>query len=135
MTNYERGKKLIKDAEEYKKDAIKYFKKEDWNKVIRRAQESFELYLKGVMKIIGIEVPKIHDVGRVFVEGLKKRNISVSEDTTEKIIYFSSLLSEKRAPAFYREEEYRKEDAEEAIEILKFISNFIKKLLKEINHE
>lgn len=132
MLNYEVGEKLIRDAEIYRREALTYFKKGDWNKVIRRSQESFELYLKGIMKIIGIEVPKIHDIGKIFVESLKNRGLSVKDEIALKIMSYSSFLAERRAPAFYREEEYDEEEAKEAIEIMKFISKFVKKILKEI---
>ena len=132
MNNFEKGKRLIEDAREYKEDAIISFQKENWNRTIRRAQESVELYLKGFMEIIGIEVPKIHDVGKIFVNTCRRKKIKLEKSIGEKIIEISSFLSEKRAPAFYREEEFGREDARRAIESVKFISQSIEKLLKEI---
>ncbi len=35
-----------------------------WNLSVRRCQESVELALKGALAWAGVEVPKVHDVGR-----------------------------------------------------------------------
>ena len=36
--------------------------------VVREAQELVELALKGMLRAVGVEPPKIHDVGRLLVE-------------------------------------------------------------------
>lgn len=135
MTNFERAKKLINDARTYKEEAEQAFESKEWNRTIRRAQESVELYLKGIMKMMNIEVPKIHDVSKIFVIEIEKKGKKLRRETAEKIIRTSSALSEKRAPAFYREEEYTEDDAKESIEAMRFIAEFIEKLLKEFPNE
>jgi len=135
MNNFERGERLIKDAYSYAREAEKSFAEQQWNRVIRRAQEAVELYLKGIMKILNIEFPKIHDVGRVFVEEVRKKKIKMGEKIARKIAWASSALAEMRAPAFYREKEYHEEEAGEAIENMHFVEKVIKKLLKELKNE
>jgi len=36
--------------------------------VVREAQELVELALKGMLRAVGVEPPKIHDVGRLLLE-------------------------------------------------------------------
>ena len=36
--------------------------------VVREAQELVELALKGMLRAVGVEPPKIHDVGRLLIE-------------------------------------------------------------------
>ena len=128
VNNFERGERLLKDARDYEKEAEEAFKRGQWNRTIRRAQEAVELYLKGTMKIMNIEVPKIHDVGRLFVKEIKEKGIPLDEEIADGIIWISSSLSERRAPAFYREEEYGEDEAKEALEGLRFISKVIEKV-------
>jgi HEPN domain-containing protein len=59
MTNYERGENLLNDAEIYYEEMQRMFEKGKWNIVVRRAQEVVELSLKGILKIMGIEFPKV----------------------------------------------------------------------------
>jgi len=135
MTNFERARRLINDARSYKEEAEEAFQDKEWNKTIRRAQESVELYLKGIMKMMNVEVPKIHDVSRVFVREIERKGVKLEKGIAEKVIMISSSLSEKRAPAFYREEEYTEDDAREAVEGAKFIAEFAEKLLEEFSNE
>lgn len=135
MTNVERAKILINDAREYKAEAENAFKENKWNRSIRRAQETVELYLKGIMKLINIEFPKVHDIGKFLVKELEKKGKKLPEEVANRIIEISSMLAEKRAPAFYREEEYSREDAREAIEGMRFVSQIAEKLLTELSHE
>jgi len=131
MTNYDRAKVLIEDAHIYRKDAENAFKEGGWNRTIRRAQEAVELYLKGILKLMNVEFPKVHDVGRFFIAELEKKGKKLPKETSDKIVEISSMLAEKRAPAFYREEEYSEEDARQAIEGMRFIFQITEKLLKE----
>jgi HEPN domain-containing protein len=45
-----------------------FFYKENkaYSDVVREAQELVELLLKAVLRAIGVEVPKVHDVGRTL---------------------------------------------------------------------
>ena len=46
--------------------------KNDYSDVVREAQEVVELLLKALLKNIGIEAPKIHDVGKYIKINLNK---------------------------------------------------------------
>ena len=115
MNNREKGKALILRAERViKRDLEGAVKDCDFNMVVRRAQEAVELVLKGALTILGIEYPKIHDVGKVFADVVRRKVGSMESETLEKIIHISTRLSEDRAPAFYGERSYGEEEAKEA---------------------
>lgn len=59
--NFESGEKLIAQADECLADASRALERGSWNTVIRRSQEAVELSLKGVLRMMGVEYPKIHD--------------------------------------------------------------------------
>lgn len=128
MTNFESGKKLLKEADECFEEMISAFQRGSWNMVIRRAQEVIELNLKGILKIIGVEYPKVHDPAKYFLEIAEKKGLGVDKENGEQIKRISADLSEKRAPAFYYEKDYTEKDAIEAKKGAEFIKRFIKSL-------
>lgn len=91
-----------------------------YSDVVREAQELVELLLKAILRSVGVEVPKIHDVGRVLE---KHRNLlpQVLLERLEEIKRISKRLRKERELSFYGAEdfipteEYNLEDAELAI--------------------
>jgi HEPN domain-containing protein len=66
-------------AESYLKKAVDrldildlLFKKSAFSDVIRESQKSVVLSLKGMLRFVGVEPPKIHDVGGLLVEHKEK---------------------------------------------------------------
>lgn len=132
MNNREKGKALILRGERViKRDLEGAVKDGDFNMVVRRAQEAVELVLKGALTLLGIEYPKIHDVGKVFADVVQRKVGTMESEILEKIIHISTRLSEDRAPAFYGERSYGKEEAEEAHFDALFVLDKVKELLKE----
>jgi HEPN domain-containing protein len=125
VINFETGQRLMQDAERHYIQMLDAYKNEWWNIVIRRAQETVELSLKAILKILGIEYSKVHDVAPIFVESLRKRGIDLAE--FEEIKKISAKLSEERAPSFYEEKIYDKIDAEAALKGAKNIKGSTKK--------
>ena len=69
MTNWEVGRKFIQEAERIlKRDAVGAYEEGSWNLSIRRSQEAVELALKGLLRMLGIDYPKHHDVGELFLQ-------------------------------------------------------------------
>jgi HEPN domain-containing protein len=106
----------------------------DYSDVIREAQEAVELALKGMLRQIGIEPPKWHDVGPLILEYRTRFPNEVSSQA-EKLAAISAWLRtpalaggarEEREFAFYGDidfiptERYSKADAQRAIEDAKF---------------
>jgi HEPN domain-containing protein len=96
------------------------FKKDAFSDVIRESQEAVELALKGMLRSVGIEPPKIHDVGKLLIEHKDKFPKNISRQV-HKIAEISKRLRKERELAFYGDidfiptEEYTSEDAEKAI--------------------
>ncbi|MEA1964408.1 MAG: HEPN domain-containing protein [Candidatus Aerophobetes bacterium] len=114
MKNFETGEKLIGEAEEYYLDLLQAYKRRSWNTVARRAQEVVELSLKGLLKMMGIEYPKIHDVGWLLEKIVLEKGVEAKKETIKEIKEISASLARDRSPAFYMETTYSKLQAEKA---------------------
>ncbi len=68
--------------------------------VVREAQELVELALKGVLRAIGVEPPKFHDVGGLLLEHRAKLPSSVAE-RVDRAAEISKRLRRERELAFY----------------------------------
>ncbi|MDI6872543.1 MAG: HEPN domain-containing protein [Bacillota bacterium] len=93
---------------------------EDYSDVIREAQEIVELALKGMLRQVGIEPPKFHDVGPALLEFADRFEADVRPHLKE-MAAISRKLRREREFAFYGDidfiptEAYSREDAETAI--------------------
>jgi HEPN domain-containing protein len=116
VDNFELGNRLLNEAREYYEEMLRAYERESWNVVVRRAQEVVELSLKGLLKMMGIEYPKEHDVGDVFEWACKEKRIEVEIETLDRTKRISSRLARDRAPAFYMERFYTEEQAKETKE-------------------
>jgi HEPN domain-containing protein len=87
--------------------------------VVREAQELVELALKGMLRAVGIEPPKFHDVGGLLIEHEAKFSQEV-RGQLPRAAEISKRLRRERELAFYGEidfiptEEYSATDAERA---------------------
>jgi len=98
-----------------------YLKKNDYADVIREAQEAVELAQKAMLRQIGIDPPKWHDVGMILVE-FKEKFPEDIRDMLDNLAAISKWLRGEREIAFYGDidfipsEEYTEQDALKAIE-------------------
>lgn len=89
--------------------------------VLREAQEIVELALKGMLRQIGIEPPKWHDVGDLLLEFADRFPESVKGDLGS-LAKTSAWLRKEREFSFYGDvdfiptERYTREDADRAID-------------------
>jgi HEPN domain-containing protein len=111
------------------------FKKQDYSDVVRGAQEIVELSLKGILRFVGIEPPKFHDVGALLLEHRDRlKGIPVGE--IRRMAKISKRLRKERELAFYGEidfiptEEYTKGDARSAIRDAQFVVERARKLIR-----
>ena len=90
-------------------------KRSAYSDVIREAQEAVELALKGMLRFIGIEPPKFHDVGGLLLEHKEKFPRQLIPHLS-KLATISKRLRKERELAFYGDidfiptEEYTHED-------------------------
>ena len=130
MNNIESGKDLLSIAKRImERDLEEAWKDNDDNLVVRRAQEVVELTLKGALKFLGVEYPKVHDVGKIFEQTVKKKVSELDEGAIGKIIRISARLAEDRGPSFYGEKRFNREEAAEAYSNAKFVYDEVMKIL------
>ena len=126
MTNDNLAKSYFIKAEKRLKILDILLNEEDYSDVVREAQEIVELSLKGMLRFVGVEPPKYHDVGPLIVEH-KERFKGISSEEITKIAQISRKLRKERELAFYGDidfiptEEYTLDDANEAIEGARFV--------------
>ncbi len=129
-------------AESYLKKALArldvldlLFKKNAYSDVIRESQEIVELSLKGMLRFVGVEPPKIHDVGGLLIEHKDKFPQDIAEQL-KTLADISKRLRKERELAFYGDidfiptEEYSSEDAQQAIRDTGMVTKAAKKLIK-----
>jgi HEPN domain-containing protein len=97
-------------------EARRAFDSGAWNLVVRRAQEVVELSLKGLLKLMGVESPKTHDVGDTFAKICTEKKIDIEGRELTEMQQISHQLAQDRAPAFYMEKEYTREQANQALQ-------------------
>ena len=81
--------------------------------------------LKGCLRILGIDYPKVYDAGGVFTAEAGKK-LPFKENSLEEIERISRWLAEARAPPFYGEKDFVKEDAKKALHDANFVLTEIK---------
>lgn len=68
--------------------------------VVREAQEIVELALKGMLRCVGVDPPKWHDVGSVLIEHRTKFPLSLQAEL-DPLAEISLRLRRDREAAFY----------------------------------
>ena len=133
MTNRDLAKSYIWKAET-RLDALEALRKRrNFSDVVREAQETVELALKGMLRAIGVEPPKYHDVGSLLVEHRDRFQTAITEHL-EKAAGISKRLRRERELAFYGDidfiptEEYSEDDARRAIEDAKWVVELAQKV-------
>jgi len=101
--------------------ALKFLHQEGgYSDVVREAQECVEILLKGVLRCLGIEAPKIHDVSRLLRQRIDLLPKPL-KDNLDEVSRISRELRKDRELAFYGAddwiptEEYSDQDSLEAI--------------------
>lgn len=74
--------------------------KQAWSDVVREAQEIVELALKGMLRYVGVEPPKWHDVGGILVEH-GDRFPGETKESLLRMADISKRLRKERELSFY----------------------------------
>ena len=109
-------------------DAMSALNRGAFPEVVRYSQECVELSLKAVLRVVGIEYPKVHDVGDVL-EANAERFPDWFRAHVPKLRRISAELAQKRGPSLYGIERLGKPpseifgeaDARDALEKAKFV--------------
>jgi HEPN domain-containing protein len=97
-----------------------------YSDVIREAQEIVELALKGMLRQVGIEPPKWHDVGQLLEE-YRDRFPEPTSGQVGRLAEISAWLRKERKFSFYGDidfiptEQYSETDARQAIQDAEFV--------------
>lgn len=108
---------------------------ESYSDVVREAQEIVELALKGILRHIGIEPPKQHDVGGLLLE-YRDRLPQEVENSAQTLAQISKWLRKEREFAFYGDIdfipslEYSREDGERARRDAHFVVTMAEKVIE-----
>jgi HEPN domain-containing protein len=108
--------------------------------VVRYSQECVELSLKACLRLVGVEYPKVHDVGDIL-RAESMRFPSWFREEIDRLAEVSRDLAEKRAPSMYGvevagkspEDLFNKDDAVKALEDAEVVHMLAKRLLEHQN--
>lgn len=106
--------------------------------MVRESQEVVELVLKGLLRIVGVDPPKEHDVSKQLAAQRNRLPRAVSTNLRE-IGRLSKRLRRERELAFYgnedfvRSDEYDADDSDEAIAAADAIVGWVRAGLDELS--
>lgn len=90
-----------------------------YSDLVREAQETVELALKGMLRFVGVDPPKVHDMGPTLNQ-YRNRFPEAVRDRLDRLIEISRDLRQDREKAFYGDvdfiptNEFKKEHGERA---------------------
>lgn len=102
--------------------------------VVREAQEAVELTLKAILRQVGVEPPKWHDVGELLVASETRLPKHVRPHVG-RMAAISSWLRKERELAFYGDaefiptEEYTREQAAQAVSDARFCAEMAREVI------
>jgi hypothetical protein len=102
------------------------FEVESWADVVRESQEVVELALKGLLRHVGVEAPRIHDVSDVLLAEAARMPKMIRAEIA-RLAAVSRDLRRDRELAFYGAEDltpstfYSRDDATQAREGARFV--------------
>lgn len=122
------GRSYLHQAQRILAEAKRHRGDEAWNLVVRRCQEAVEPALKAILRVAGLEVPHVHDVG-VFLSEHAARLPPEIVAELDRLISISRRLRQEREISFYGSEElaapperlYTRGDADDALRDASFV--------------
>jgi len=134
MTNLSLAQSYLIKAQKRLRILPVLFEEDAFSDVIREAQEIVELALKGMLRQIGIEPPKVHDVGKTLEE-YRGRFPGQITAHIERLVQISAWLRKEREFSFYGDldfiptEEYSRDDALKAMQDAEFVVSIAQMLI------
>jgi len=121
MTNDSLAKSYLMKAQARLKMLDVLFESEAYSDVVRESQEIVELALKGMLRQVGIEPPKWHDVGATLME-YSARFPDEVQSMIPRLAQISAWLRKEREFSFYGDidfiptEQYGRAEGERAVQ-------------------
>lgn len=119
MTSGSLARSYLKKAQDRLEILDVLLRKEAYSDVVREAQEVVELALKAMLRSVGIEPPKVHDVGS-FLKEHRNRFVPEVSARIDRLAEISRELRKDRELSFYGDldfiptEEYDGDDGQKA---------------------
>ncbi len=135
MTNWTLAKDYFRKSLIRRKALNIYYNECSYDDVIRESQELVELLLKGVLRLLGVDPPKWHDVGQILEENVARLPNPI-QVALPRICKLSSMLRKERELSFYGDDDfipsqhYSKEDAEKVLTDLDWLIALVDDLFK-----
>ncbi len=107
------------------------FDAESWADVVRESQEIVELALKGLLRAVGVDPPRIHDVADVLFAECERLPVALKGDVS-RLADASRDLRRDRELAFYGAEDltpsdfYRRGDATAARQAARMVVGLVR---------
>ena len=107
------------------------FEAQSWADVVRESQEVVELALKGLLRAVGVDPPRIHDVADVLIAERARLPAALAPEI-DRLAEASRGLRRDRELAFYGAEDltpsdfYRRSDAEAARQAARFVVRHVR---------
>lgn len=134
MTNIDLARSYIRKVEARLKALDLLHREEDFSDVVREAQETVELALKAMLRAVGIDPPKFHDVGGLILDHRDRFPVDLVKDL-DQVAAISKRLRKERELAFYGDidfiptEEYSAKEAKQALDDAKWVVGLAKKVI------
>ena len=113
------------------------YEAESWADVVRESQEVVELALKGLLRAVGVDPPRVHDVAGVLEENRSRLPAALTDDAVARLCTASRDLRRDRELAYYGEADlvpskfYRQEHAHAAREAARTVVAQVRRCLPE----
>ncbi|MEM2499642.1 MAG: HEPN domain-containing protein [Sulfolobales archaeon] len=138
MNNVSMAQSYLRQAEERIRHAKEALERGNYPYVVRQCQESVELLLKAALRLVGVEVPKWHDVGPVLKREAQ-RFPEWFQVEIPALARISRKLRRERELSMYGDEEsgippdelYDRSDAEEALNYASNVYSIVLKLIQQ----
>ena len=120
MTKSELARAYLEKASKRRRVLEVLREEQAWSDVVREAQELVELALKGMLREVGVDPPKWHDVGPILTEQAQRFPDAIRGMLPE-LVRISHWLRKEREFSFYGDidfiptEQYSADDADRAI--------------------
>ena len=136
MTKSELARAYLEKASKRRR-VLEVLKEEQaWSDVVREAQELVELALKAMLREVGVDPPKWHDVGPILIEQAERFPGPARAQLSE-LARISHWLRKEREFSFYGDvdfiptEQYSAQDADRAIVDATYVLEAAKRLIED----
>ncbi len=140
MTSSDMARGYIEEASGRTELVSLAFERGLWATVVREAQEAVELFLKGSLRLVGVEPARTHDVAGILrLE--RDRFPDWFDREIDHLATISSELAGDRGIAYYGDERqglgpralFEEPDARRALDQTMYVADLCRRLLKDSN--